>query len=337
MTASALLNRRRRDPGASTTRHRPRTARRHRPRPRAGRRAGRQPARLAQGLGRAGPRPRARTGRSPRRAIADLRGVQGLRVDLATADPRTVAGLAMAGVPLLATGHQPRARATTLRAGAGSDQPDLDDALAREQHSVTTRRAALDTHSTLAWRARPGRARRSPVRGAAAGSASCSPRCARTSSTSRCASSPASRTSSSRSCSAPTAGSVSEDEVRGPAAAATSCRPAARQGRLLRRRAQRRRDRGRRRRAAQGRRRRLVLPARDPRPAPRPPLHRRRGGRHAQRVRLPRGARRHGPPQPPDRDLQPVRRRRHDHDRPRTCCAAWAASGAYAASSTLSC
>ncbi|WP_310527449.1 glycosyltransferase, partial [Nocardioides sp.] len=84
------------------------------------------------------------------RAVADLRGVQGLRVDLATADPRTVAGLAMAGVPLLATGTHPQLSDALTRALA---RPvDLDDPLAREQHSVTTRRAALDTHSTLAWR-----------------------------------------------------------------------------------------------------------------------------------------------------------------------------------------
>lgn len=89
-------------------------------------------------------------GRLTERAIEELRGVQGLRVDLATADPRTVAGLAMAGVPLLATGTND---ALSEQLGnALADQPDLDDPLAREQHSVTTRRAALDTHSTLAWR-----------------------------------------------------------------------------------------------------------------------------------------------------------------------------------------
>jgi hypothetical protein len=84
------------------------------------------------------------------KAIADLRGVQGVRVDLAGADARTVAGLAMAGVPLVATGTHPQLSDALTRALA---RPvDLDDGLAREQHSVTTRRAALDTHSTLAWR-----------------------------------------------------------------------------------------------------------------------------------------------------------------------------------------
>ncbi len=84
------------------------------------------------------------------KAIADLRRVQGLRVDLATAAPRTVAGLAMAGIPLLATGTN--AALSEELTNALAKKNDLDDPLAREQHSVTTRRAALDTHSTLAWR-----------------------------------------------------------------------------------------------------------------------------------------------------------------------------------------
>ena len=83
-------------------------------------------------------------------AIADLRGVQGLRVDLAAADPRTVAGLAMAGVPLVATGTNRHLSEPLTRALSRS--VDLDDLLAREEHSVATRRAALDTHSTQAWR-----------------------------------------------------------------------------------------------------------------------------------------------------------------------------------------
>lgn len=84
------------------------------------------------------------------RAIAELRGVQGLRVDLTVADARTVAGLAMAGVPLIASGANPQLSGALSE--ALSRTPDLDDRLTREQHSVTTRRAALDTHSTLAWR-----------------------------------------------------------------------------------------------------------------------------------------------------------------------------------------
>lgn len=90
--------------------------------------------------------------RTTEAAIAALRDVQGLRVDLATADPQVVARLAAAGVPLLATGSHPALGATLSSALA--ERPDLDDALAREEHSVTTRRAALLEHSTVAWRAR---------------------------------------------------------------------------------------------------------------------------------------------------------------------------------------
>ncbi len=92
--------------------------------------------------------------------ISALRAVQGIRVDLSSADPRTVAGLAMAGVPLLATGTNPHLSAELSQALA--EQPDLDNALAREEHSVTTRRAALETHSSHVWRA--GLARRAGVR-----------------------------------------------------------------------------------------------------------------------------------------------------------------------------
>jgi hypothetical protein len=85
-------------------------------------------------------------------AIAALRDVQGLRVDLTTADPQVVAHLAAAGVPLLATGAHPALGDALGK--ALKEQPDLDDALAREEHSVTTRRAALLEHSTFAWRGR---------------------------------------------------------------------------------------------------------------------------------------------------------------------------------------
>jgi hypothetical protein len=85
-------------------------------------------------------------------AIAALRDVQGLRVDLTTADPQVVAHLAAAGVPLLATGAHPALGDALGK--ALKEQPDLDDALAREEHSVTTRRAALLEHSTVAWRGR---------------------------------------------------------------------------------------------------------------------------------------------------------------------------------------
>ncbi len=94
------------------------------------------------------------------RAIADLRGVQGVRVDLPAADPRTIAALAMAGIPLLVTGTDPRLSTPLLE--ALSRPVDLDDALSREEHSVAVRRAALDTHSTHSWRT--GLARRAGVR-----------------------------------------------------------------------------------------------------------------------------------------------------------------------------
>lgn len=64
------------------------------------------------------------------------------------ADPRTVAGLAMAGVPLLGAGYP----------GIDPVDPaDLDDPLRREEHSVRLRRAALREHSHLAWRHRVAR------------------------------------------------------------------------------------------------------------------------------------------------------------------------------------
>ena len=167
-TATALA----RPPQPPTTaphgphRHRPGAARRHRPRPRADRRARHQPPGLAQGLGRP-VRDLAPDQPLTERAIDDLRGVQGLNVELATADARTVAGLAMAGIPLRATGSNPHL--SEALTNALNNQPDLDDPLAREQHSVTTRRAALDTHSTLAWRRDLADTGGRPVRRAAEG------------------------------------------------------------------------------------------------------------------------------------------------------------------------
>ncbi|MCW2764537.1 MAG: glycosyl transferase, family 2 [Nocardioides sp.] len=89
------------------------------------------------------------------RLVADLRDAQGVRVTW-PADERTVAGLAMAGVPLLAGGVLGASRgllgdglADALEANA-----DLADPLRREEHSVRIRRAALARHSTSGWRAR---------------------------------------------------------------------------------------------------------------------------------------------------------------------------------------
>lgn len=67
--------------------------------------------------------------------VASLRDAQGVRVT-GSADPQTVAGLAMAGVPLV---------------GAGLPEVDLDDPLAREEHSLVLRRAAIDEHGSLDW------------------------------------------------------------------------------------------------------------------------------------------------------------------------------------------
>ena len=47
----------------------------------------------------------------------------------------------------------PSPRSARRCSEALAHEPDLDDALAREEHSVTTRRAALLEHSTVAWRA----------------------------------------------------------------------------------------------------------------------------------------------------------------------------------------
>ncbi|MCB0895240.1 MAG: hypothetical protein KDB43_07665 [Nocardioidaceae bacterium] len=67
--------------------------------------------------------------------VAALRDAQGVRVP-AGAAPATVAGLAMAGVPLV---------------GEGFAAVDLDDPLAREEHSLLLRRAAIDEHGSVDW------------------------------------------------------------------------------------------------------------------------------------------------------------------------------------------
>lgn len=67
--------------------------------------------------------------------VADLRDAQGVSVG-PDADPRTVAGLAMAGIPLI---------------GPGFADVDLGDPLAREEHSLELRRAAIDEHGSVDW------------------------------------------------------------------------------------------------------------------------------------------------------------------------------------------
>lgn len=74
--------------------------------------------------------------------VRALRDAQAVVVG-SDADPRTVAALAMAGIPL---------------SGAGQNEVDLGDPDAREAHSVRLRRAALREHSALAWRIRVGAA-----------------------------------------------------------------------------------------------------------------------------------------------------------------------------------
>jgi GT2 family glycosyltransferase len=67
---------------------------------------------------------------------------------------RTVAGLAMAGVPLTTSSVPPWARALldpTL-ADLLETKPDLDDTLEREVYSIRLRRAALGTHGAVPWR-----------------------------------------------------------------------------------------------------------------------------------------------------------------------------------------
>ncbi|WP_309649257.1 hypothetical protein [Nocardioides sp.] len=91
--------------------------------------------------------------------VASLRGAAGVRIDRSDAgDARVLAGLAMAGVPLVpdVTGGLSPALAGILGsavADAIAAPVDLADALAREEHSLVLRRVALDTFSTRAWRA----------------------------------------------------------------------------------------------------------------------------------------------------------------------------------------
>ena len=93
------------------------------------------------------------------RTVAALRSHQGVWVDWADPTPelaRAVAGLAMAGIPLVG-GPAPREAHAWLGDalyGALSVEADLTEPLRREEHSVRLRRAALLTHSGPGWRAR---------------------------------------------------------------------------------------------------------------------------------------------------------------------------------------
>lgn len=101
--------------------------------------------------------------------VASLRPVAGVRVSFDDHDApdaphalRTVAGLAMAGIPLTATAP-PRDALGEAVAFALTAPVDLEDPLAREEHSVVLRRAALNTFSSFAWRRAVGESVGVPV------------------------------------------------------------------------------------------------------------------------------------------------------------------------------
>jgi hypothetical protein len=90
--------------------------------------------------------------------VRSLRGLPGVRLDWPGASDegycRVVAGLAMAGVPLLSAPPPGWARALLhpdLTAALRGDV-DLTDRLAREVHSIELRRAALARHGSRPWR-----------------------------------------------------------------------------------------------------------------------------------------------------------------------------------------
>ncbi|MEJ7775750.1 MAG: hypothetical protein WKF72_13175, partial [Nocardioidaceae bacterium] len=88
--------------------------------------------------------------------VGSLRTAAGVRVDLTSPGqslPRTVAALAMAGVPMVST-EVPRATSAILgdQVSAALTAPvDLDDLLAREEHSIVLRRAALRAFSSFGY------------------------------------------------------------------------------------------------------------------------------------------------------------------------------------------
>jgi hypothetical protein len=94
------------------------------------------------------------------RVVRKLRRVQGVALDWpekAVGDhARIVAGLAMAGVPLLGPEVPASSRAVLgdELAGVLDLKPDLTSELRREEHSIRLRRAALREHSVVAWRSR---------------------------------------------------------------------------------------------------------------------------------------------------------------------------------------
>lgn len=102
-------------------------------------------------------------GRGPTEALVRrLRPVVGVRAALPQAETllaaRVMAGLAMAGVPLVADELDPEVAAHLgpLVTEAITAPVDLADEGAREEHSVLIRRAALTEFSSTAWRRRVG-------------------------------------------------------------------------------------------------------------------------------------------------------------------------------------
>jgi hypothetical protein len=85
------------------------------------------------------------------RMVRSLRDALGVRVAVGEpGDVETVAGLAMAGVPLI--GELPPQAFPPALVAAVAAPVDLGDPLAREEHSLVVRRAALDAFGTYADR-----------------------------------------------------------------------------------------------------------------------------------------------------------------------------------------
>lgn len=91
--------------------------------------------------------------------VRRLREASGVRISWSTEGPasdRTVATLAMSGIPLVTelVPEESRARLGNPLSDELERPVDLTNPLRREEHSVRLRRAALTDHSTLAWRGR---------------------------------------------------------------------------------------------------------------------------------------------------------------------------------------
>lgn len=83
--------------------------------------------------------------------VARARAHEGVRLPGEVSTPDLLA-LASAGVPLVARTAVTNPGLAPALLEALAIPPDLQDPLAREEHSLAVRRAAFDHHSTLAWR-----------------------------------------------------------------------------------------------------------------------------------------------------------------------------------------